>query len=188
MNAGKLIFASLLFALVISSSGCVRQNTSIYPTGSVMNEPNGMKVINTGDEIIIWIASDRLFQTDSSEFTPAAPHILRDMCKILNKHPNKNIHISANSDSIKGHPRSPAFDLSTKQASRIAVTLWGLGIDKKSRRLTFSGDKNKYPIATRKNLLGKTENRRIEIILYDKENYSITGYPEKHFPDEEHIF
>ena len=185
----RLIILALLIGALGLSASCSQKHQVRYQLGTAMDSPDGMTVVDINGQTIIWLASDKLFTVNTTEFTPNGYSVLEDVAGTLKDYPNSNIHISGNADPLRGHARAPCEDISTKQAAKVAAVLMSMGIDKGSRILTYTGDKDKYPIATNKKLTGMTTNRRIEIIVYDKnDSYSITGDPEKHFPDEDFIF
>lgn len=139
-----------------------------YDSGGVIQ--SGGKVYRVGDMLGIYIPSDQLFEPNTDEFTLQAPNILSSVADILKRYPNNNIIISGNTSGF-GLSKWERH-LSEKRAQKVASYLWNAGIndfkDKSNdtRKLTYIGYGDLFPIASTLTNKGIRENSRIQITSY----------------------
>jgi outer membrane protein OmpA-like peptidoglycan-associated protein len=130
----------------------------------------GGQVFTLGDYATIEIPSDKLFDTNSSDLLPQADAILKSAVAVLNRYDCNNIMISGNTSGFG----SSRFEhrLSEDRARQVAGFLWANGINGfkpqslDSRKLTYVGYGNYFPIANDMTHSGIRANSRIQITAY----------------------
>lgn len=139
----------------------------------------GGQVYTLGDYATIEIPSDRLFETNSSDFLPGADAILNSAVTVLNRYNCNNILVSGNTSGF-GSSRYE-HKLSEDRARQVAGYLWANGITEflpqsnDRRKLTYVGFGNYFPVANNLNNTGIRANSRIQITAYPtKEQLLIT--------------
>jgi outer membrane protein OmpA-like peptidoglycan-associated protein len=130
----------------------------------------GGQVYTLGEYTTIEIPSDRLFDVNSSELLPQAESILKSVVTVLNRYPSHNIIISGNTSGFG--PARFEHKLSENRAREVATFLWANGItgargqSMETRRLTYAGYGNYFPIANDITNEGVRTNSRIQITVY----------------------
>lgn len=139
-----------------------------YDSGGIIQ--SGGKVYQVGDMIGIYIPGDELFVPNTTEFTPQAPAILDSVVAVLNRYPDNNIIISGNTS---GFGRSKWEQrLSERRAQRVSSYLWNGGVSSfkgqsiETRKLTYVGYGDLFPISSTLTNRGIRENSRIQITSY----------------------
>jgi outer membrane protein OmpA-like peptidoglycan-associated protein len=129
------------------------------------------------NQIILLLPSDKLFETNTADFTYQGTVMLNTVSAFLKKYPEQNIHISANTSPVNSNLKFQKQSLSLQQAEHVAGFLWAKGLRQgpTGRQLTYSGDDADYPIATNKKFAGMMTNRRVQITVY---NNMIQPYPQ----------
>ncbi len=130
----------------------------------------GGQVYTLGDYATIEIPSDRLFETNSSDLLPQADAILKSAVAILNRYDCNNIMVSGNTSGFG----SARFEhrLSEDRARQVAGFLWANGVSGlkaqslDSRKLTYVGYGNYFPVANNITNSGVRANSRIQITAY----------------------
>ncbi len=130
----------------------------------------GGQVYTLGDYATIEIPSDRLFETNSSDFTPEADAILKSAVTVLNRYSCNNIMISGNTSGFG----SARFEhkLSEDRARQVSGFLWANGITEykpqsnDTRKLTYVGYGNYFPVSNNITNSGVRSNSRIQITAY----------------------
>lgn len=130
----------------------------------------GGQVYTLGDYATIEIPSDRLFETNSSDFLPGADAILKSAVAVLNRYECNNIMISGNTSGFG----SARFEhkLSEDRARQVAGFLWANGITEfkpqsnDRRKLTYVGYGNYFPVSDNITNSEIRSNSRIQITAY----------------------
>jgi outer membrane protein OmpA-like peptidoglycan-associated protein len=139
-----------------------------FASGGVMQ--TGGKVYKVGEIVGIYIPTDRIFELNTADFTPAAIPVLDSAAQVLYRYPNNNIIISGNTSGF-GRPRREQI-LSEQRAAKVASYLWNAGIinfkeeSNDMRKLQYVGYGDFFPIASSHRNEGVRENSRIQIISY----------------------
>lgn len=145
----------------------------------------GGQVYTQGDYATIEIPSDKLFDTNSSDFLPQADAILKSAVAVLNRYPCNNIMISGNTSGFG----SARFEhkLSEDRARQVAGFLWANGVtglkaqSLDSRKLTYVGYGNYFPIANNITNSGIRTNSRIQITAYPTKDQLLINKKQKAF-------
>jgi len=134
---------------------------------------NDGQVLTQGKFVTISLPIDYIFDTNSTELLPQAMPALRAAIKILSFYPESNIIVSGNSSGFGTQSREQR--LSEQRARVIADFLWKSGVDRfksdgmRTRRLTYIGYGNYFPISNNIRAESIRQNSRIQI----------TGYPSR---------
>lgn len=130
----------------------------------------GGQVFVLGDSVTIEIPSDKLFDPNSAELRPDASAILDSVVTVLQRYPDNNIMISGNTSGFG----TQKFEhrLSQKRAERVAAYLWAHSVNEfksnsnETRRVTYVGYGNFFPIANNIKANSIRKNNRIQITAY----------------------
>lgn len=145
----------------------------------------GGQVYTLGDYATIEIPSDRLFETNSSDLLPSAEPILKSAVAVLNRYDCDNIMISGNTSGF-GSSRYE-HKLSEDRARQVAGFLWANGVSGfkpqslDSRKLTYVGYGNYFPIANNITNSGIRANSRIQITAYPTKDQLLISKKERAF-------
>lgn len=139
-----------------------------FDSGGIIQ--GGGQVFTLGDYATIEIPSDRLFETNSSDFLPGADAILKSAVAVLNRYNCDNIMVSGNTSGFG----SAHFEhrLSEDRARQVAGFLWANGITEflpqsnDTRKLTYVGYGNYFPVSDNITNSEVRSNSRIQITAY----------------------
>lgn len=184
---GKLF--SILFIAVWMMSGCSTCTPSKTPTccnSDVLGEdcydpvcctdrcdlqlqqpePVRTQVIKTCNRLKIVVFSDRCFEPELR--MPYQPRIssvcaakLNQLASVLKAYTNRRIWVVGYTDCVAD--QQTAESNTQRQADTIAAFLWSRGIP--VRRLTADGVGGHYLVASHRNVVANSANRRIEILV-----------------------
>lgn len=120
----------------------------------------------SGDNFILSVASDVLFDFDSAALSPRAQRSLTDMAELIARAPNGEILVVGHTDS-KGSD-TYNLDLSLRRAKAVAAFLHDRGVA--SNRLRTEGRGKTEPVADNEmngadNPEGRAKNRRVEFVV-----------------------
>jgi hypothetical protein len=139
-----------------------------YDSGGIIH--SGGKVYRKGNLVGIYIPGDELFEPNTDEFTSQAPAILDSTADVLKRYPDNNIIISGNTTDFgksKWERR-----LSQKRAQKVSSYLWNAGINQfkgqsiETRKLTYAGYGDLFPLSSTLTNKGIRENNRVQITSY----------------------
>lgn len=130
----------------------------------------GGEVYTQGEYVGISIPCYQLFEANSSEFTRQAEALLDSAVAVLKRYPNDNILISGNAGGFQSwHADQKRSEVRARQ---VAAYLWAHGVNNfknpsiQSRKLTFVGYGDYFPIANREKIQNVQKNSRIQITAY----------------------
>jgi len=143
-------------------------STLRFASGGVIK--GGGQVFALGDYVSIEIPTDRLFDSNTADLLDDAGVLLDSAVEVLKRYPNNNIIISANTSGFG----SAKFErkLSEDRAREVSAYLWAHGINDfqnqsiNTRKLTFVGYGNYFPIANHIRNDSIRQNSRIQITAY----------------------
>jgi chemotaxis protein MotB len=117
----------------------------------------------TPDGLVISLNDAGFFASGSAEVTPSSLHTLST---IIDAMPNRPVRIEGHTDNVPIHTAQFAtnWELSTARASAIARLILERGtID--AAKISAAGYAEFHPVATNDTEAGRTQNRRVDIIL-----------------------
>ena len=116
---------------------------------------------NTGDQLIVTLPQDILFDTDSASLRADLQSDIRALGRNLVQYPDTTVQVIGHTDS----EGSAAYnqDLSERRARSVAGVLLEQGVA--GRRVVPIGRGEAQPIASNNSAEGRRQNRRVEIII-----------------------
>ncbi|MEO9820248.1 MAG: OmpA family protein [Paracoccaceae bacterium] len=118
-------------------------------------------ITNTGDRLIVTLPQDILFPVNGFTVRSDLRGDLQALAQNLQQYPQSNVQIVGHTDS--DGDASSNLQLSERRANAVADVLLESGIPF-SRMQTF-GRGEDQPVATNLTLEGKSQNRRVEIVI-----------------------
>ncbi|MGA7297772.1 MAG: OmpA family protein [Rhodanobacteraceae bacterium] len=109
---------------------------------------------------------DVLFEVDKASLKPGATRSLDQLAEALKDDPGAQIQIEGHTDSTGS--RTHNMELSRDRASAVQSYLTANGIS--ASRITTRGLGPDYPVATNKTAAGRQQNRRVEVIVRNRDN------------------
>ncbi len=127
---------------------------------------DGITIVNAGDRLIVTVPNDITFDTDSATVRPALRADLVRVGQNLVNYPNSNVQIIGHTDS--DGEASYNLGLSERRANAVADILQANGVS--YSRITTIGQGENNPIASNLTAQGKSQNRRVEIVVVPSGN------------------
>jgi hypothetical protein len=130
----------------------------------------GGHVYSQGDYVGIDIPSYKLFDANTAELRPDADPLLDSAVAVLKRYPDSNVLVSGNTSGMGAHRYDQK--LSQARARRVAAYLWSHGIGSfkaqsiNTRKLSFVGYGDYFPIASDVKIENVQKNSRIQITVY----------------------
>ncbi|WP_333827676.1 OmpA family protein [Pararhodobacter sp.] len=122
---------------------------------------NEIDVRNTGNEIVVTMAQDILFATDSATLRADLRSDLRAIAANLQRYPDSTIIVTGHTDSTGAMAYNQS--LSERRADSVAAVLIESGVS--SRRVVARGAGQTQPVASNDTAAGRAQNRRVEIVI-----------------------
>jgi len=119
------------------------------------------KIVNTGNELVVTMPQDILFDVDSTYVKPALQADLAAVSSNLNRYPDSTIVVVGHTDNTGSAEYNQ--DLSARRAGAVATILINEGV--RATRVTSVGRGEDQPVASNLSEEGKAQNRRVEIII-----------------------
>ncbi len=132
-------------------------------------EQGQIKITQLADRLSVSMVDKILFPSGEAEITPEGVKILERIGGVLKNTQNKIIRVEGHTDNVQIHPKLQKkfptnWELSTTRATNVVRFLQEkVGID--PVRLLAVGMSEYHPVQTNKTEAGRSQNRRIEIIL-----------------------
>ena len=121
----------------------------------------GVSVTKVGDNIILNMPGNVTFATDKSEVQSGFYPVLNSVAKVLKEFEKTMVHVSGHTDSTGGYDYN--LQLSQKRANSVSSYLAAQGVQ--SVRLQAQGFGPDRPAAGNETVDGRSQNRRVEIVL-----------------------
>ena len=119
------------------------------------------QIVNTGNELIVTLPQDILFQTDSAQLTGSLTNDLRVLASSLNSYPNTTVNVIGHTDDVGAEAYNQS--LSQRRAQAVTSVLINSGVA--PGRIRTIGRGESQPIASNATATGRQQNRRVEIII-----------------------
>ncbi|MGB3689684.1 MAG: OmpA family protein [Jannaschia helgolandensis] len=118
-------------------------------------------ITNTGNELIVTLPQDILFDTDSAALRADLQADIRALGRNLNQYPNTRVQVIGHTDS----QGSAAYnqDLSERRARAVTNILLQQGVP--GNRVIPIGRGESQPVASNNTAEGRRQNRRVEVII-----------------------
>lgn len=125
-----------------------------------------IKVEETEKGLKLSFSSKVLFDFDKTNIKPSADKILKETARILNTYVKNNISVEGHTDSYGSDEYNQS--LSERRARSVANYLANnLGVERS--RMTTIGFGERIPVATNKTAKGREQNRRVEILILNRD-------------------
>jgi outer membrane protein OmpA-like peptidoglycan-associated protein len=163
-------FASLLLALALSLSGCASAPEDSDAL-SAIKPADRLPIAQTERGVMIWLPSQVMFETGKSSFNEAdaAPY-LDKVARLLRDKTQKTVFLEGHTDNV-GTPDYNQ-DLSERRAASVRSAMLSRGVP--AERLQAKGFGLTQPIAPNDSDIGRSINRRVEVIVLDEAVENIT--------------
>ena len=131
------------------------------------------------DRLTINMVDRVLFDSGQAQVKPAGVEVLTQVGDVLNKVTDKQIRIEGHTDNVPISPKLQSrfktnWELSTARATTVVRHLIDRGgVDR--QHISAVGYADTHPIAPNDSEVGRSSNRRIEIVLYPKDLKEIAG-------------
>jgi outer membrane protein OmpA-like peptidoglycan-associated protein len=122
---------------------------------------SGATVVNTGDRLVVTMPQDILFAVDSTSVQPGLQSDLATLARSLNDYPNTTIDVIGHTDNTGAAGYNQ--NLSQRRAQAVTSILQSNGVS--AGRLRSIGRGEDAPVASNLNESGRSQNRRVEIII-----------------------
>lgn len=122
---------------------------------------DNVTITNTGDRLIVTLPEDILFATDSAAVRPNLRRDLTAVATNLQSYPDSTIQIVGHTDNTGGAAYNQ--DLSARRANSVADVLMEAGVA--FGRIRTFGRGEDQPIASNLTPEGRSQNRRVEIVI-----------------------
>ena len=120
-----------------------------------------IKIVNTGDRLIVTMPQDILFATDSSAVNGGLRSDLLKVASSLQQYPQSTVQVIGHTDNTGTAAYNQ--DLSVRRANAVADVLLDGGVA--FNRINAFGRGEDQPIASNLTEAGKAQNRRVEIVI-----------------------
>ena len=126
-------------------------------------EMSNLKAQQTERGIVLTMG-EVLFATGKSNLSSEAFRNVDKLAEFLQKHPERNLLIEGHTDSTGSDELN--MTLSQKRADAVKEALVGKGVSEV--RITTRGYGKKYPLASNDTPAGRSQNRRVEVIILNE--------------------
>jgi outer membrane protein OmpA-like peptidoglycan-associated protein len=116
---------------------------------------------------LVFTLGSVLFATNKSNLNENARNSVNELTAYLQDHPTRNIRIEGYTDSTGSKKYNQS--LSIRRAKSVEDALLKAGIDKS--RMQAKGYGLQFPVATNKTVDGRQLNRRVEVVISDKNGH-----------------
>ena len=136
--------------------------------GAIKNQ--SIKILRKKQRVVIRISSNILFRSGRAKVRKKGKPLLRKIASVIRRYSNREIQVQGHTDNvqIKGQLAErweTNWELSTARATSVLRYLVEIGdLDPRNSSAAGLGEFN--PIATNKSKIGKSLNRRIEIVIF----------------------
>ncbi|SPF75646.1 putative lipoprotein YiaD [Aliiroseovarius pelagivivens] len=120
-----------------------------------------VKIVNTGNELIVTMPQDILFATGSTQISPALRGDLSALARNLMQYPNSIAEVRGHTDNVGRADYN--LSLSRNRAAAVAAVLSANGVP--GWRIQTIGYGEDQPVASNLDAYGRQQNRRVEIVI-----------------------
>ncbi len=121
----------------------------------------GLRDVKMTERGLVISLSGVLFDPGKSVLKPGAVRNVRRIAQVLQQYPNYHLSVEGHTDSIGRADRNQT--LSEQRADAVQQALTAGGVD--ASRVTVKGFGATQPVATNTTLVGRQQNRRVEIVV-----------------------
>ena len=118
-------------------------------------------IVNTGEQLVVTLPQDILFDTDSATLTGSMTNDLRAIAGSINNYPNTTVNVVGHADNTGAAAYNQS--LSEARARSVASVLTSAGVS--PARIRSIGRGEDAPVASNLTAEGRRQTRRVEIII-----------------------
>lgn len=160
-SAGNTALGAIIGGAVGGTAGALIGRRMDKQAAEIKQSVPGATVIREGQGILVKFDSGLLFDTDKANLKSAAQTNLQNLATSLKNNPETNIMIIGHTDDTGSDSHN--MDLSVRRAESVKSYLGVANVP--SSRLTTSGKGESEPIADNTTVDGRSQNRRVEIVI-----------------------
>jgi len=160
-SAGNTALGAIIGGAVGGTAGALIGRRMDKQAAEIKQSVPGATVIRDGEGILVKFDSGILFDTDKADLKSAAQTNLANLATSLKNNPETNIMIIGHTDDTGSDSHN--MDLSVKRAASVKSYLASANVS--SARLSTSGKGESEPIADNTSADGRSQNRRVEIVI-----------------------
>jgi outer membrane protein OmpA-like peptidoglycan-associated protein len=164
-SAGNTALGAIIGGAVGGTAGAFIGRNMDRQAAEIKSTVPGATVIREGEGILVKFDSGILFDTDKSDLKAAARTNLQNLSKSLVNNPQTNILIIGHTDDTGSDTHN--MDLSVRRAESVKSYIAAGNVA--NSRLTTSGKGETEPIAANTTADGRSQNRRVEIVIVANE-------------------
>lgn len=131
-----------------------------------MIDAGSLKIALRNGRMVLQLANDVLFDSGKTDLKPAGQEAIKQVTQILSSIQGRNFQVTGHTDNIpigKGGKFKSNWELSAQRAVEIVKFMANNGMDQK--RLSAAGYADQLPVASNDDDKGRSQNRRIEIVV-----------------------
>jgi outer membrane protein OmpA-like peptidoglycan-associated protein len=159
--AGNTALGAIIGGAVGGTAGAFIGRNMDRQAAEIKNTVPGATVERAGEGIIVKFDSGILFDIDKTALKPVAKTNIDQLSASLKSNPQTNILIVGHTDNTGTSAHN--MDLSIRRAEAVKAYAAAAGVD--PARLTTQGKGDTEPIADNTSADGRTQNRRVEIVI-----------------------
>jgi outer membrane protein OmpA-like peptidoglycan-associated protein len=159
--AGNTALGAIIGGAVGGTAGAFIGRNMDRQAAEIKQTVPGATVTREGEGILVKFDSGILFDTDKADVKPVAQSNLQKLAASLQNNPNTNILIVGHTDNTGSDSHN--MDLSVRRAESVKSYIASNNVS--PSRLTTSGKGESEPIADNTTVDGRTQNRRVEIVI-----------------------
>jgi len=157
-RAGEMAVGALIGGAV---GGAVGNSLDKQAAELASNLGNGIEVINNGNELIVRMPQDILFDVDSAAVRPGLQSDLYTLADSLQRYPDSTVVVVGHTDNTGSATYNQ--ELSERRANSVVSAVGTAGVD--SVRLRGFGAGEDQPIGSNLTPEGRQQNRRVDITI-----------------------
>lgn len=163
--AGNTALGAIIGGAVGGTAGAFIGRNMDRQAAEIKQTVPGATVTREGEGILVKFDSGILFDTNSSDLKPAARTNLQNLATSLQNNPQTNILIVGHTDNTGTDQYNQ--DLSVRRAASVKSFIASNNVA--NSRLSTSGKGESEPIADNNTVEGRSQNRRVEIVIVANE-------------------
>jgi outer membrane protein OmpA-like peptidoglycan-associated protein len=163
--AGNTALGAIIGGAVGGTAGAVIGHKMDKQAAEIQQSVPGATVVRQGEGIIVKFDSGILFDVDQTGLKPAAKSNLENLAASLSSNPQTNILIVGHTDDTGSDTHN--MDLSIRRAEAVKSYIVAGGVS--GARLNTQGKGESEPIADNTTVDGRSQNRRVEIVIVANE-------------------
>jgi outer membrane protein OmpA-like peptidoglycan-associated protein len=164
-RAGNTALGAIIGGALGGTAGAFIGRNMDKQAAEIKNTVPGAQVQREGEGIIVKFDSGILFDIDKSDMKAAAKTNIDQLAASLKNNPLTNILVVGHTDNTGTAAHN--MDLSIRRAQAVKAYAVAAGVS--PSRLTTQGKGDTEPIADNTTLDGRTQNRRVEIVIVANE-------------------